>query len=154
MELQNILSPDSVVTHLKAGSKRQLLQELAAIGARLVDRDEHDVLEILQQREKLGSTGVGNGVAIPHGKLPGIERIVGVFARLSKPLDFDAMDDQPIDIAFMLLAPEGSGADHLKALSRAARLLRDGDKLEAIRASDDPARIYDLVIAEQRANAA
>ena len=129
MELNDIISPDSILANLKPNSKKQLLQELADVGSALIGKDSSAVFETLLERERLGSTGVGNGVAIPHGKISGIENIVGVFAQLSKPVEFDAMDDQPVDIVFMLLAPEGSGADHLKALSKIARVLRDQSTL-------------------------
>jgi PTS system nitrogen regulatory IIA component len=94
------------------------------------------------QREKLGSTGIGNGIAIPHGKLAKIERLFGLFARLDRPVDFDALDGQPVDLVFLLLAPEGAGADHLKALARVARLLRDRDIARKLRDSRDAEAIY------------
>ena len=154
MDINEIIAPESILANLKPNSKKQLLQELAERGAAQTGVDEHDVFETLLERERLGSTGVGNGVAIPHGKLPGIEKIVGVFARLEKPVAFDAMDDQPVDIVFMLLAPEGSGADHLKALSRIARVLRNQSTLASIRQSGDPDAIYSLLTAVENANAA
>ena len=154
MDINEIIAPESILASLKPNSKKQLLQELAERGAAQTGVDEHDVFETLLERERLGSTGVGNGVAIPHGKLPGLEKIVGVFARLEKPVAFDAMDDQPVDIVFMLLAPEGSGADHLKALSRIARVLRNQSTLASIRQSDDPDAIYSLLTAVENANAA
>ena len=154
MDINEIIAPESILASLKPNSKKQLLQELAERGAAQTGVDEHDVFETLLERERLGSTGVGNGVAIPHGKLPGLEKIVGVFARLEKPVAFDAMDDQPVDIVFMLLAPEGSGADHLKALSRIARVLRNQSTLASIRQSGDPDAIYSLLTAVENANAA
>jgi len=154
MELREILSPDAVLSGLKPNSKKQLLQELAAAAAVAENIDERLVFETLLQRERLGSTGVGNGVAIPHGKLPNIDRIIGIFTRLTKPVGFEAMDDQPVDIVFMLLAPEGSGADHLKALSRIARLLRDQTMLAQLRASEDREAIYSLIASSENANAA
>ncbi len=137
MELSDIITPDSVLGTLKSNSKKQLLQDLASAAAPLADVDERAVFDTLLQRERLGSTGVGNGVAIPHGKLPMITQICGVFARLAKPIAYESMDDQPVDIIFMLLAPEGSGADHLKALSRIARLLRDPSTLAQLRSTED-----------------
>ncbi len=154
MELTSIIVPDMVVANLKANSKKQVLQELAELAVSKIDATEHDILDTLLQRERLGSTGVGNGVAIPHGKLPNIDGIVGAFARVSKPVEFDAMDDQPVDLFFMLLAPEGSGADHLKALSKIARVLRDEQKLHTLRQAQDVDEIYGILISEIQANAA
>ena len=154
MELTNIIRPEMVVANLRANSKKQVLQELAELAASKVDATEHDILDTLLQRERLGSTGVGNGVAIPHGKLPNIDGIVGAFARVSRPVAFDAMDDQPVDLFFMLLAPEGSGADHLKALSKIARVLRDEQKLLCLRKAQDVDEIYGILISEVQANAA
>lgn len=154
MEITSIIMPEMVVANLRANSKKQVLQELAELAASKVDATEHDILDTLLQRERLGSTGVGNGVAIPHGKLPNIGGIVGAFARVSKPVAFDAMDDQPVDLFFMLLAPEGSGADHLKALSKIARVLRDEQKLLGLRKAQDGDEIYGILVSEAQANAA
>ncbi len=154
MELNDIISPDSILANLKPNSKKQLLQELADVGAARIGMEPPAVFETLLERERLGSTGVGNGVAIPHGKIAGIKKIVGVFAQLSKPVEFDAMDDQSVDIVFMLLAPEGSGADHLKALSKIARVLRDQSVLTSIRNTTDSEVIYSLLTADQNASAA
>jgi len=108
---------------------------------------------VLQQREKLGSTGVGNGIAIPHGKLPKLTRLFGVFARLERPIDFEALDGQPVDLLFLLLAPEAAGADHLKALARVARLLRDADIARKLRDCRDGDALY-AVLAMPTASAA
>src|SRR3979490_902666 len=125
MPLTDLVAPQAVVPALKVNSKKQAIQELAARAAGLTGQSERDILEILQQRERLGSTGIGNGIAIPHGKLPKLERLFGLFARLDRPIDFEALDGQPVDLIFLLLAPEGAGADHLKALARVARLFRE-----------------------------
>lgn len=154
MEIGEIIAPESILANQKPSSKKQLLQELAEVAAVQTGRDSHDIFETLLERERLGSTGVGNGVAIPHGKLPGLEKIVGVFARLAKPVAFDAADDQPVDIVFMLLAPEGSGADHLKTLSRIARVLRNQSTLASIRQSSDADAIFSLLTSVQNASAA
>jgi PTS system nitrogen regulatory IIA component len=154
MDINEIINPASVLANLKPGSKKQLLQDLAEIGARQTGLESQAIFESLLEREKLGSTGVGNGVAIPHAKLPGMDHIVGVFAHLTKPVMFEAVDDQPIDIAFMLLAPEGSGADHLKALSRIARILRNQSTLASIRSSTDPDAIFSLLTSVENATAA
>src|SRR5215471_19578810 len=127
MPTLDLVSPNAIIPALKVNGKKQALQEIAAKAAELTGQNEKAVLEILLQREKLGSTGVGNGVAIPHGKLPKLGKLFGLFARLARPVDFEALDGQPVDLVFLLLAPEGAGADHLKAIARVARLLRDGD---------------------------
>ena len=125
MPLTDLVAPNAIIPALKVNSKKQALQELAARAAELTGQNERTIFEILLQREKLGSTGVGNGIAIPHGKLPKLDKLFGLFARLDRPIDFEALDGQPVDLVFLLLAPEGAGADHLKALARVARLLRD-----------------------------
>src|SRR6267143_777590 len=118
------------------------MQELAAKAAELSGQNERSVFEVLLQREKLGTTAVGYGVAIPHGKLPKLNKLFGLFARLERPIDFEALDGQPIDLVFLLLAPEGAGADHLKALARVARLLRDGEVARKLRNSNDAEALY------------
>jgi nitrogen PTS system EIIA component len=142
MPLTDLVAPQAVVPALKVNSKKQAMQELAARAAGLTGQSERDILEILQQRERLGSTGIGNGIAIPHGKLPKLERLFGLFARLDRPIDFDALDGQPVDLIFLLLAPEPAGADHLKALARVARLMRTPDTAKMLRESHDAEAIY------------
>ena len=127
MTMTELVAPDAIVPALKVISKKQALQELSARAAALTGQSERAIFEVLLQREKLGTTAVGYGVAIPHGKLPKLDKLSGLFARLDRPIDFEAMDGQPVDLVFLLLAPEGAGADHLKALARIARLLRDQD---------------------------
>src|SRR5215470_15071172 len=124
MPLTDLVLPSAIVPALRVSSKKQAIQEIAAKAAALVGQNEREILEILLQREKLGSTGVGNGVAIPHGKLPKLNKLFGLFARLERPVDFESLDGQPVSLIFLLLAPEAAGADHLKALARVARLLR------------------------------
>src|SRR6202045_4644866 len=153
MPLTDLITPNSVIAGLKVNSKKQLLQELAARAAELSGQSERTILEILLQREKLGSTGVGNGVAIPHGKLAKLANVFGLFARLERPVDFEALDGQPVDLIFLLLAPEGAGADHLKALARVARLLRDADVTRKLRESRDVEALY-AVLAMPSASAA
>jgi nitrogen PTS system EIIA component len=145
MEMHDLIAPDRVIANLKATSKKQALQELARIAAEIVGLHEKAVFEVLLERERLGSTGVGYGVAIPHGKLPGLKRLYGFFARLASPIDFEAVDDQPVDLVFLLLAPETAGADHLKALARISRLLRDRETCEKLRGSDSGDAIYALL---------
>jgi nitrogen PTS system EIIA component len=149
MHLSSFISPDSVVPSLKAKTKKQLLQELSARASRLTGLPERDIFDVLLQRERLGSTGLGQGIAIPHGKLAGLKRIVGIFARLAEPIDFDAVDAEKVDIVFLLLAPEGAGADHLKALARISRLLREGSAVDKLRASKDAAALYAVLTEEE-----
>jgi PTS system nitrogen regulatory IIA component len=137
MTLTDLVAPNAVIPALKVSSKKQAIQELAARAAELTGQDEKAILEILLQREKLGSTGVGNGVAIPHGKLPKLGRLFGLFARLQRSIDFESLDNQPVDLIFLLLAPEAAGADHLKALARVARQLRDPEIARRLRESSD-----------------
>ena len=133
MPTTDLVAPNAIIPALKVNGKKQALQEIAAKAAALTGQSERAILEILMQREKLGSTGVGNGVAIPHGKLPKLDKVFGLFARLERPVDFEALDGQPVDLIFLLLAPEGAGADHLKALARVARLLRDPEVARKLR---------------------
>ena len=149
MLLSDFISPDSVVCSLKAKTKKQLLQDLSARDARFTGLQERDIFDVLLQRERLGSTGLGHGIAIPHGKLQGLKRIVGIFARLAEPIEFDAVDGEKVDIVFLLLAPEGAGADHLKALARISRLLREGSAVEKLRASRDAAALYAVLTEEE-----
>jgi nitrogen PTS system EIIA component len=153
MLLTDLVAPNAVIPALKVNNKKQILQELAAKAAELSGQGERTVLEILQQREKLGSTGVGGGVAIPHGKLPKLAKLFGLFARLDRSVDFEALDGQPVDLVFLLLAPETAGADHLKALARVARLLRDGEVVRKLRESRDAEALY-AVLAMPSASAA
>ena len=153
MPLTDLVAPQAVVPALKVNSKKQAIQELAARAAGLTGQSERDILEILQQRERLGSTGIGNGIAIPHGKLPKLNKLFGLFARLERAVDFEALDSQPVDLVFLLLAPEAAGADHLKALARVARLLRDADVARKLRQSRDAEALY-AVLAMPSASAA
>ena len=149
----DLVSPNAIIPALKVNGKKQALQEIAAKAAALTGQSERAILEILLQREKLGSTGVGNGVAIPHGKLAKLANVFGLFARLERPVDFEALDGQPVDLVFLLLAPEGAGADHLKALARVARLLRDPEVARKLRNSRDADALY-AVLAMPSASAA
>jgi len=153
MLLTDLVAPNAIIPALRVNSKKQLLQELAAKAAELSGQSERMILETLQQRERLGSTGVGDGVAIPHGKLPKLAKLFGVFARLERGVDFEALDAQPVDLVFLLLAPETAGADHLKALARVARLLREPDVVRKLRDSRDAEALY-AVLAMPSASAA
>ncbi|MGJ3263605.1 MAG: PTS IIA-like nitrogen regulatory protein PtsN [Salinarimonas sp.] len=146
MPLVELLSPDAIAPALRVGGKKQALQELASHAAGLTGLDQQAIFETLLQRERLGSTGVGEGIAIPHGKLAKLDRLFGFVARLEKPIDFDAIDGMPVDVLFLLLAPEGAGADHLKALARVARVLRRPGVLDRLRAAHDADAIYAVLI--------
>lgn len=146
MDIADLLGPGQVVAKLRATSKKQALQNLARRASEITGQSEDAIFKALDKREKLGTTGVGNGIAIPHGKLPNLDRIYGVFARLEHPIDFDAIDERPVDLIFLLLAPEASGADHLKALARASRLLRDKSACEKLRGTDDSEALYALLV--------
>ncbi len=142
MPLSELLIPEAVLPALRVQSKKQALQEISAAAARLTGIDEGEIFSTLLQRERLGSTGIGEGIAIPHGKLPSMSRLIGLVARLERPIDFEAIDGQPVDLLFLLLAPEGAGADHLKALARVARALRQPALVERARAARDGAALY------------
>lgn len=150
----DLIAPDAIVPNLRANSKKQVLQELARRAAEIAGAPERAVFEVLLERERLGTTGVGHGIAIPHGKLPELDRVHGLFARLEKPVDFDAIDEQPVDLLFLLLAPEQAGADHLKALARVSRLLRDGSLCEKLRGADSADAIYALLTHQEASRAA
>ncbi len=145
MEITDLLAPEAVVAALKVQSKKQLLQDLAERAAQLTRLPERRIFEILIQRERLGTTGMGQGIAIPHGRIEGLPQITGLFAKLDPPIAYEAVDDQPVDLVFLLLAPEEAGADHLKALARVSRLLRDQTVCERLRAATDPEVIYALL---------
>lgn len=152
MQLTDFIGDKSIFPTLKAGSKKQLLQELANLSAEQTNLDSRQIFESLLQREKLGSTGLGRGIAIPHGKFPQLDKVYGFFGRLARPVDFDAVDGEPVDLVFLLLAPESAGADHLKALARISRLLRDGNIINKLRGTDEPRGLY-AVLTEPAASA-
>ena len=154
MALADLIAQNAVLPALKANSKKQLLQEMSAKAATLTGLPDREIFDVILQRERLSSTGVGNGIAIPHGKMAHLDHIVGVFARLEQPVNFEALDDEPVDLVVLLLAPEGAGADHLKALSRIARVMRDSDLVEKMRATDDAASLYAFLSDSQASNAA
>lgn len=147
MEIAELLPVNGVVDGLKAGSKKQALQELSTVAAALAGQHERVVFDVLLERERLGSTGVGAGVAIPHGKLAGLDRLSAVFARLREPVEFDAIDERPVDLIFLLLAPQSAGADHLKALARISRLLRDESVCDRLRGADGAEALYAVLTA-------
>ncbi|MEE9299964.1 MAG: PTS IIA-like nitrogen regulatory protein PtsN [Alphaproteobacteria bacterium] len=145
MEIAHFLPLEGVIPNLEATSKKQTLQELAARAHVISELHERTIFDVLLERERLGSTGVGKGIAIPHGKFAGLERLHGMFARLETPIDFEAIDDRRVDLIFLLLAPENAGADHLKALARISRVLRDASVCEKLRHSESAEAIYALL---------
>lgn len=146
MEILDLITPQSVIPTLRVTSKKHALEELAYHAALITQEHERTIFETLIERERLGTTGIGSGVAIPHGKLPGLKRIYGLFGRLEQPIDFDAIDDQPVDLIFLLLAAESAGTDHLKALARVSRLLRDTNRCDKLRGCDSADSLYALLI--------
>ncbi|WP_428410696.1 PTS sugar transporter subunit IIA [Hyphococcus sp.] len=154
MGLEDLLSPKGVIHNLRVNCKREALQALADKAAGLIDRPASDIMTTLLEREQLGSTGVGDGVALPHGKIDGLSKIVGVLARLETPVSFDALDDQPVDLVFMLLAPANATAAHLKALAKVSRLLRDEHAREALRGADSAEALFAIATADQKHHAA
>jgi nitrogen PTS system EIIA component len=142
MTLPDIIDARTILPALKVQNKKQLLQELAQSLSSLVAIDNRVIFEKLLQREKLGSTGLGQGIAIPHGRLPSIARVYGVFARLTTPIAFDSVDGEPVDLAFALISPDHAGADHLTALARVSRLLRDAMTLKKLRGTETVEGLY------------
>ena len=154
MELSDLMAPEGVIARLKATNKKQALQELARLAARVTALHERVVFDALLERERLGTTGVGLGIAIPHAKLPELTRLWGLFARLDQPIEFDAVDERPVDLLFVLLAPESAGADHLKALARISRLLRDRAVCAKLRGADGAEAILALICEPESSRAA
>ncbi len=150
MELTEILQTDMVFLDLKSGSKKQILSEISAKIAQKINKEETEIFQLILEREKLGSTGVGRGVAIPHARVDGLEKIIGAFTRLDEPIEFDAVDDQPVDLIFMLLAPEKSGSNHLKALSTVSRTFRSRDFCEELHNYNNPQDIFDLLVKQSK----
>jgi nitrogen PTS system EIIA component len=145
MPMTEFLKPDAVFSNVKMASKKQLLQFMSEKASEMTGISERDIFDTIMQRERLGSTGVGNGIAIPHCKMKTAVHLTGLFVRLDQAIDFDAIDDQKVDLVFMLIAPELAGADHLKALSKVARALRSADIVDAIRRAPDSGIIYDIL---------
>jgi PTS system nitrogen regulatory IIA component len=154
MPLNDLLSPDAVLPALRANTKKQALQELSEKAAALSGLTAREIFDALLQRERLGSTGIGNGVAIPHGKLAKVKRIFGIFARLDRPIEFEALDGAPVDLMFLLVAPESAGADHLKALAQVARMFREPSLVSKVRATRDISALYSVLTQTSTPNAA
>jgi len=154
MEIRDLITVESVEANLRVTSKKQVLQELAKRAAEITGEHERAIFDVLMERERLGTTGVGNGIAIPHGKLGALDKLYGLFARLETPVDFQSIDEQPVDLVFLLLAPETAGADHLKALARVSRLLRDGQVCDRLRGADEAEALYALLTESSASQAA
>src|ERR1700736_5999158 len=154
MEISELLTPRSVVAQLRVTGKKQALQEIARRAATMTGVSERRIYEVLSERERLGTTGIGRGVAIPHGKLGELTRVYGLFVRLERPIAFDAIDNQPVDLLFVLLAPLDAGAEHLKALAMVSRLLRDRTICEKLRGTDNPDALYALLTDRTESHAA
>ncbi|HEX9555805.1 MAG TPA: PTS sugar transporter subunit IIA [Reyranella sp.] len=155
MEIADLLiGPEAVLASLKASGKKALLAELASRAAAVFTLDERRLFDRLLERERLGSTGIGGGIAIPHARMASLAKPVGLFARLAHPIDFDAIDERPVDIVFLLAAPEGAGADHLKALARVSRLLRDRALVDKLRATGNAEALYALLVESVQAQSA
>lgn len=154
MDLGDLIKPEGVISALSAKTKKQALQDLADKASAMTGVDARQIVDVLLQREKLGSTGFGRGIAIPHGRLPNLKRVLAIFARLDTPIDFEAADGEPVDLVFVLLTPDHAGADHLKALSRISRILRDPLATEKLRASRDRAALYAVLTEPMASHAA
>ena len=144
MKIIDILSPDSILYNVEVGSKKQLLETLSVLAEKRTGLDERLVLDALIERERLGTTGIGRGVALPHTRLSTLKHIFCAFVKTA-PVDFEAVDDKPVDLAFLLLVPEEAGADHLKALARLSRLLRDESVATALRQAKDAEEAYQII---------
>ena len=154
MEISDLLATEGIIENLKATSKKQALQELSRLAGNITGIKERVVFETIMERERLGTTGVGNYIAIPHGKVPQLNNLHGLFARLGRPIDFQAIDQQPVDLIFMLLAPIHAGTDHLKALALVARLLRDQDICKKLRGTESADGIFAILTTPQEYQAA
>ena len=152
--LKSLLSPDAILASVQFPGKKELLQDVSRRAASLASKDEHIVFDVIWARERLGTTGVGGGIAIPHGRVPGLEQVRGYFVRLTESIPFEAIDDKPVDLIFMLLSPEDAGADHLQALATVSRLLRDVELCKKLRGAKDEAALYRLLVDASTAQAA
>lgn len=154
MDISDLIGPDCVLPSVKAGGRKQLFQEICAKAREVHGLEQRRVVEGLMEREKLGSTAMGSGIAIPHARIDGLEKIVGFFVRLERPLDFEAADGLGVDLVFTLLVPEGSGTDHLRALAKVSRLLRGGEICSKLRATADRDALYALLTTAEQSQAA
>jgi len=154
MEVADLLSPRGVLAQLRVSNKKGALQEIARRAAAMTGVTERQIYDVLAERERLGTTGIGRGIAIPHGKLAELTRLYGLFARLDRPIPFEAIDGQPVDLLFVLLAPAGAGAEHLRALALVSRLLRDSAICQKLRGTDNADALYALLTDRSESHAA
>ncbi len=154
MPLHDLISADAILPALRATTKKLVLHDMSERAGLVSGLPAREIYDAVLQRERLGSTGVGNGIAIPHGKLAACQRVFGVFARLEKPIEFEALDGGPVDLMFLLVAPESAGADHLKALARIARMMRDGHLVSRLRVTRDPSALFGVLNQVQTPSAA
>lgn len=154
MNLERLIAPGSVAPMLRASSKKQLLHDLAGRVAEAEGLDSRTVFDALMERERLGATGMGRGVAIPHARMEKVSEIRGYFARLDRGVDFDSPDGVPVDLVFLLLAPEDAGADHLRALAKVSRLLRDEGRCVKLRSTADASAIFAILVEDVASRAA
>ena len=154
MELSNILEPTAVKVAGTITSKKRLFLDLGNIASSAFGIDQDDAIDALLERESLGPTGVGKGVALPHARLEGLDRVAGAFLRLEKPLDFESVDRQPVDLVFALFAPKNAGVEHLKALALVSRTMRDPAICTKLRANTDPATLHAILTEEPASKAA
>ncbi len=152
--MRDLLSRQSVLVGLDATTKKDVLQAMSEQASKISGRDAHAIFDTLWEREKLGTTGVGQGIAIPHGRVEKLDKVYGLFARLSQPVTFEAIDDKPVDLVFLLLAPESAGADHLHALATVSRILRNPILCEQLRRAKDESAIYQLLTEAEAIEAA
>ncbi len=154
MEIADLLTPRGVIAQLRVSNKKAALQEIARRAASMTGVAERQIYEVLAERERLGTTGIGRGIAIPHGKLAELPRLYGLFARLERPIAFEAIDDRPVDLLFVLLAPAAAGAEHLRALARVSRLLRDQAICQKLRGTDNADALFALLTDRTESHAA
>ena len=153
-DFADMLAPEAVLASLAVPNKKTLFQQLAGVASRVTGVETKTIVDRLVERERLGSTGFGGGIAIPHGKIDGIDHVVGVFARLATPVDFQAIDDMPVDIVFLLLSSPHAGVEHLKALARVSRRLRDRNFVAKLRGAATPDALYALFVQADTRDAA
>ena len=154
MVISEILSPKAVLTSIKATSKKRVLQEISIAVENIYGLNQSEVFFALQERENLGPTGMGHGVAIPHARISSLKSIKGLFLKLTKPLDFGSMDSQNVDLVFVLIAPHESGANHLKALAKVSRILRNKSTCEKLRSTVDKSALYSILTTDSEIQAA
>ena len=150
MLISDLLTPETIIADLKATSKKQALQEIASYATKQLKLEDRAVLDVLLERERLGSTGFGRGVAVPHGKMIGLDKLYLLFARSETPIPFDSTDGRPVDLMFLLLTPENAGGDHLTALAKVSRLLRDEKMCKLLRGSENAEAIYSAILEHEQ----